>query len=175
MEWKFVFSQPGNTHTRTLEWGRHGRIILTPTEWFSSHHSQDAVQDDVQLHCGGVCVVQDGPGQLVHTVVSRQVQVLHDVVVAAHFLRGRPICCANHQTYLLYDFKHLQNLIWLDLFYLPEFNLWENQFQFRSGTFIIPECAIYTQLCNIPVHLLLLCNKSGIFYLFFFYLSIEAF
>lgn len=52
------------------------------------------MQDDVQLHVGGVCVVQDGPGQLVHTVVSRQVQVLHDVMVAAHFLRGRPICCA---------------------------------------------------------------------------------
>lgn len=132
-----------HTHTHTLEWGHHGRIILTPTEWFSSHHGQDAVQDDVQLHCGGVCVVQDGPGQLVHTVVSRQVQVLHDVVVAAHFLRGHPICCVLKSPEI--SFRWLQtpaefNL--LDLFYPPEFNLWENP-QFPSWTFIIPECAIY--------------------------------
>ena len=59
----------------------------------STYHSQDGVQDDVQLHDGGVFVVQNGPRQFKHAVVCGQVQVVHYILVTAHLLRARPVYC----------------------------------------------------------------------------------
>lgn len=59
----------------------------------SSYHSQDGIEEDVQLNYGEAGVVQNGPGQFKHTVICGQVQVVQDVLVTAHFLRGRPSYC----------------------------------------------------------------------------------
>ena len=52
-----------------------------------THHRQDGVQDDVQLHHSDVRVVQDGPGQFKHAVIYSQVQVVQNVLVGTDFTR----------------------------------------------------------------------------------------
>lgn len=66
---------------------------IVRTQRSNTYHSQDGTEDDVQLYDGGVCVVQNGPSQFKHVVFTGQVQVLQNVVVTAHFLRGRPVYC----------------------------------------------------------------------------------
>lgn len=97
-EWKSVFSQSGNKHTHThiraghSAWQRSGDESHTNTV-ISTHHSQDGIEDDVQLYNGGLCVVQNGPGHFEHTVFFGEVQVVQDVLVAAHFLRRSSSYC----------------------------------------------------------------------------------
>lgn len=56
-----------------------------------TYHSQDGVEEDVQLYYSGVCVVQNRPSQFKHAVICGQVQVVHNVLVIAYFLTERTI------------------------------------------------------------------------------------
>lgn len=75
------------------------------SRWFiqqhsnDTYHSQDGIKDQVQLHRGGVCVVQNGPGQFKHAVICGQVQVVQNVLVSAHFLWGPHICIKTGFSY----------------------------------------------------------------------------
>lgn len=64
-----------------------------------TYHGQDGIEDDVQLHHGGVCVVQNGPGVFKHTVILGEVQVVQNILVTAHFLRGLDICIETGFSY----------------------------------------------------------------------------
>lgn len=89
-----VFSTWLHTHTHTHQSGSATwQVNPSSTQEVSTYHSQDGIQEDVQLHDGGVGVVQNGPGQPKHAVICSQTQVVQDVLVAAHFLRGRSGCC----------------------------------------------------------------------------------
>lgn len=111
-----MFSQPGNTHTNTYTHIHQSgstawQINHTSTQCErGSYHSQDGIEEDVQLYYGGAGVVQNGPGQFKHTVICGQVQVVQDFLVTAHFLRGRPSYCTlklSERVFFLY--RHLYN------------------------------------------------------------------